>query len=314
MGTNTRKHKAGSVTTLPRTKTNYAIIDSLESPPRSKNGHLRGALPQPREGQPPLTCRRVANHADRSGYRSSKPFAPDSLVMTQEVLGDEIDQIFDTEVQQELQQLAPEIFPSSKSLKYIAVQHETAKHISKPGYAQELADALDEVSRNLGNIPVVFFAAGRIGRYLGDHTAFSMSREVTKKMKQPNVLYETEHALKVAALISKADAVISTNLHVRILSFVYQKPRVTLHGGANQQNFLDMWEGSDVALMGMVSSVGQIWKKGLERFFKQGKNQVTQTQTETALQKVIRYYDRNFDNWSSLLVTPTAHGEDDDAV
>lgn len=316
LGTNTRKHKTGSITTLPRTKTNYAIIDSLESPPsdHTKNGNLRGALPTANQGAPPLTCRRVANHADRFGYRSSKPFAPDSVVMTREVLGEEIDEVFDTEVQQELQQLSPEIFGSSKELRYIAVQHETANHISKPEYAQELANSLDEISQKLGNIPVVFFAAGRIGRPLGDHEAFAMSREVTQKMKQPSMLYETEHAMKVAALISRAQAVISTNLHVRILSFVYQKPRATLHGGENQQSFLDMWEGADVALIGIVSSVANIWKDGLERFFTDDENKINESQTETAIEKVIRYYDRNFNDWSSLLVTPTENGEDDDTV
>ncbi len=310
MGTNTRKHKTGSVTTLPHTKTNYAIIDSMESPPaeHTKGGNLRGFAKH--EGAPPLTCRRVANHADRFGYRSSKPFVPDSLVMTQQVLGEEIGEVFDTQVQQELEELAPDVF-SSKNSKYVAVQHETAAHISTPGYTQELADALDDVSRNLGNIPVVFFAAGRVGRPLGDHVAFKMSREVASKMQQPSVLYETEHALKVAALVSKAEAVISTNLHVRILSFAYQRPRATLHGGVNQQSFLNMWEAGDVATLGVVTSPGDIWKDGLEKFFTKG---ITQTQTEVALRKVIQYYDRNFDDWSSLLLTPTAHGEDDDAV
>lgn len=316
LGTNTRKHKTGSITRLPHQKTNYAIIDSLESPiaGHTKAGNLRGALPTANQGLPPLTCRRVANHADKFGYRSSKPFAPDSLVMTREVLGDEIETIFDTEVQQELQQLAPEVFGSSKALRYIAVQHETAKHISTLGYAQDLADALDEVSQKLGNIPVVFFAAGRVGRPLGDHVAFTMSREVSKKMKQPSVLYGTEHALEVAALISKAVAVISTNLHVRILSFVYQKPRATLHGGVNQQSFLDMWEAGDVALMGKVSNVTNVWKDGLERFFTESPNKITETQTEIAVRKVIQYYGRNFNGWSSLLVTPTEQGEDDDTV
>ena len=320
-GTNTRKHKTGIVTTLPRTKTNYAIIDSLETPP-GKTGNLRGNNNNnnfsKEPGAPPLTCRRVANHADHAGYRSSKPYAPDSLVMTKQVLAEEIETIFDTEVAQELENFAEFALSSKEDLRYIAVQHETAKHVSSPSYVQDLADALDVVSKNLGNIPVVFFSAGRVGRSLGDHIAFGLSREVAQKMQQPSVVYDTEHALKVAALISRADAVVSTNLHVRVISFVYQKPRATWHGGINQQSFVDMWEGGDVASMGIVSSVSDTWEIGLKPFFEDGTDanlpMITQNQTEVAVEKVTKYYNRNFEAWSSLLVTRTGNGEDDDAV
>lgn len=312
-----RKHKTGSVSTLPRSKKNYAIVDSLETPLGNKPGNLRGGNEFVQEAVlPPLVCRRVANHADHLGYRSRKPFAPDSLVMTQQVLGDEIETIFDTEVAAELLNF-PEFASSNKNdLRYIAVQHETAKHVSKSGYTQELADALDKVSKKLGNIPVVFFAAGRVGRSLGDHVAFALSREVAQTMQQPSVVYETEHALKVAGLISEAQAVVSTNLHVRILSFVYQKPRATWHGGVNQQAFVETWESDDVALLGMLSSVGDTWEMGLQRFFEDQTNlpHITQNQTEVAIEKVTQSYLKNFETWSNLLVTRTGRGEDDDAV
>ena len=312
-----RKHKTGSVSTLPRTKKNYAIIDSLETPLGNKPGNLRGGSEFVLDAAiPPLECRRVANHADHFGYRSSKPFAPDSLVMTQQVLGDEIETIFDAEVAGELLNF-PEFASFNKDdLRYIAVQHETAKHVSKQGYAQDLADALDEVSKKLGNIPVVFFAAGRVGRSLGDHVAFALSREVAETMQQPSVVYETEHALKVAGLISKAEAVVSTNLHVRILSFVYQKPRATWHGGVNQKSFVETWESDDVASLGLLSSVGDTWEMGLQRFFEDKTNlpHIPQNQTEVAVEKVTQSYLKNFETWSNLLVTRTDRGEDDDAV
>ena len=312
-----RKHKTGSVSTLPRTKKNYAIIDSLETPLGKKPGNLRGGNEFVLDAAiPPLECRRVANHADHFGYRSSKPFAPDSLVMTRQVLGDEIETIFDAEVAGELLNF-PEFASSKKDdLRYIAVQHETAKHVSKQGYAQDLADALDEVSKKLGNIPVVFFAAGRVGRSLGDHVAFALSREVAETMQQPSIVYETEHALKVAGLISKAEAVVSTNLHVRILSFVYQKPRATWHGGVNQKSFVETWESDDVASLGLLSSVGDTWEMGLQRFFEDKTNlpRITPNQTEVAVEKVTQSYLKNFETWSNLLVTRTDRGEDDDAV
>ena len=311
-GTNTRKHKTGSITTLPRPKKNYAIIDSLETMPSKKNKQ------QPKE--PPLACRRVAVKADHLGYRNRKPFAPDSSVMTKDLFEEEIETIFETQVKQELLKLVG--FSSSTTtakddfapIQYIAVQHETERHMTDANYAQELAEVLDEVSKNLGNVPVVFFPAGRVGRPLGDHVAFEFSREVAQKMKNPSVLYEVEHAMKVAALISRAKAVVSTNLHVHIISFVYQKPRATLHGGQNHKSFIDMWEAKDVASLGMVSNVQDTWKQGLQQFFVASGSEkplITQKQTKAASQKAIRHYLQNFITWSNLLTTPTDKGDDD---
>jgi hypothetical protein len=312
----TKKHKAGFTTTLPQPKKNYAIIDSLETPPFKKN---KNDDKQPKE--PPLACRRVAIMADHMGFRGIEPFAPDSSVMTKDLFEEEIETIFETQVKQELLNLVA--FSSSVTtakddstpIQYIAVQHETEKHITDANYAQELADALDEVSKNLGNVPIVFFPAGRVGRPLGDHVAFGLSREVVQIMQQPSVLYEAEHAMKVAALISGAKAVVSTNLHVHILSFVYQKPRAMLHGGQNHQSFMDMWEAGDVASLGIVSNVHDTWNQGLQRFFVESgsdKPLITQKQTKEASQKAIRHYLQNFVSWSNLLTTPTEKGDDDD--
>ena len=307
LGTNVRIHKTGSTITLPRPRKNYAIVDSLETPP------LKGKDKE-QEG-PPFACRRVTAKADHLGLRGSKPFAPESLIMTKELLATEIDEVYETQVRQELLDF-PE-FSEELPMRYIAVQHETAKQMSNPSYAQELADALDEVSRKLDNAPVVFFPAGRVGRSVGDHIAFGLSREVSEKMKQPSVLYETEHALKVAALVQGAQAVISTNLHVYILSFVYQKPRAMLYGGKNHEKFMTMWEAKDVKLKGIVSSVQDIWGNALERFFVDGgfsNPMITQSKTEAASQSARRHYLKNFETWSTLLTTPLGDGEDDDSV
>jgi hypothetical protein len=302
LGTNTRKHLRGSVTTLPRPRKNYAIVDSLETPQQPQGA--------------PLECRRVVIKADHLGYRASKPFAPDCTVATREVLGSEIDTVFDREVIPDLREF-PEFIAEDGPLKYVAVQHEKLEHqLSDASYAQKLADALDEVSQNLGNIPVVFFPAGRVGRSVGDHIAFGLSREVASKMKQPCVLYETENALRVAALISGAEAVLSTNLHVRILAFVYQKPRATWHGGVNHQSFLDLWEAGDVGRMGTVDTVKDTWTQGLQGFFETttSSNRVAlvPSLTEAANKKAVKHYLQNFETWSDLLITPTGRGDDDD--
>jgi len=299
----TRKHKTGSVHTLKRQKKNYAIVDSLETQ-NKKDKDFKAA---------PLSCRRITSMADHLGYRSSKPFAPDSTVMTKELFGAEIEAIFESDVRKELLEFpAFSSVATDAALSYIAVQHESIKHMSDPMYTQDLAEALDEVSRNLGNAPVVFFPAGRVGRPVGDHLAFGLSREVSQKMKQPSVLYEVEHALKVAALIQGSRAVLSTNLHVMILSFVYQKPRASWDGGRNHETFLEVWEAEDVASRGMVSSVHDTWEKGLSPFFQADGSEITQIQTEAANQKAKQHYLDNFERWSTLLITPTNKGDDDD--
>jgi len=299
----TRTHAKGRVHTLIQQKKNYAIVDSLETF-NKKDKEAKSA---------PLDCRRVTTMADHLGFRSSKPFAPDSTVMTKELFGPEIESLFENEVRGDL--LGFPAFSSATKdtpLSYIAVQHESIKHTSEPTYAQDLADALDEVSRNLGNAPVVFFPAGRVGRPVGDHLAFGLSREVSEKMQQPSVLYEVEHALKVTALIQGAKAVLSTNLHVLILSFVYQKPRVSWDGGRNHEAFLEVWEAGDVASMETVSSVRDTWEKGLRPFFRADGSEITRTQTEAANQKAKQHYLENFERWSSLLITPTEKGDGDD--
>lgn len=301
----TKVHDTGRVHTLVRQKKNYAIVDSLETQ-NQKDRADKAA---------PMACRRVVTMADHLGYRSSKPFAPDSTVMTKELFGAEIEALFEAEVKRDL--LGFPAFAAANGdgtppLRYIAVQHENAKHEFDPAYAETLAEALDEASVNLGNIPVVFFPAGRVGRPIGDHVAFGLSREVSEKMQQPSVLYEVEHALRVAALIQGAEAVLSTNLHVLILSFVYQKPRVSWDGGRNHELFLDVWEAQDVASLGMLSSVGDTWEKGLRPFFRTDGSGITQGQTESAHQKAKEHYLDNFERWSNLLITPTNKGDDDD--
>lgn len=289
MATNTRKHATGTVLTLPRSKKNYAIVDSLEMP-ASKEAK-----------DAPLECRRVTVKADHLGLRGSRPYAPDSSVMTQQMFGEDIRDVFENEVRPDLLQF-PEFASrqySASSFHYIAVQHESMKHVSDTNFAQELADALDEVSKNLGDAPVVFFPAGRMGRPVGDHVAFGLSREVAEIMQQPSVLYEVEHAFKVAALIRGAQAVVSTNLHVRILSFVFGKPRATWDGGPHHRTFLDVWEAKDVASLGMLTSVSDTWDKGLQRFFVEPK--ITQVKTEAASQKAAGQYLKNFHRWSKLL-------------
>merc|ERR1712127_871555 len=62
-------------------------------------------------------------------------------------------------------------------------------------------------------------------------------------MTQRSMVYKAEHVWKVVALISKAEAVLSSSLHVRIMAFIYHKPRFTwCPGGRKHSKFIKLWE------------------------------------------------------------------------
>lgn len=320
MGINTRVHATGSITTLPRPRKNYAIADSVEHrSTRASANSNKGKNKGPR-----TSCKQALASADYVRFRDKDPLAPDSSVMTKELYGHDIEELFEKEVRQELQE--HESFDKDNdNYNYIAVQHGNVRHsTAEETYITDLAKGLDEVSRNTGNATVVFFSAGKIitTAALDDNDSFAkLCAAVMEEMTQPAFLYPAEHALKIVALISKARAVIGTSLHVRIVSFLYQLPRATLHGSMKHQRFLELWEAPDVASLGMVSNARDTWKRGLRRFFvdttaggsSRGRpSLITQNQTLAAYQSATRRYLDSFDQWSHLLITPSEGGEDDD--
>lgn len=320
-----KKHAKGSVLTLPHPKKNYAVVaDGFEH-----QTLLRGGQEQPARA----SCKRALHSADHGWFQNGEIVPPDSSIMTRALFDDEIEKIYKMMV-------LPELFSySSKALafkkedddaNYVVVQHDEYifQSTSSPAYIKDLAAALDEVSRQLGNATIVFFDAGlvRPGRTTAATTykksLNSLSSSVAKQMKQPSIYFEHRHALKAVALIRGARAVLSTNLHVRIVSFLYQKPRVTWYGGLKHKRFMETWEARDVAALGIISSVQKTWKDGLHPFFTvvddadddetEEAAMVTQDETAEAAEKAIQAYLETFDRWSNLLTTLTENGEDDD--
>mmetsp|Transcript_890 Transcript_890/g.1907 ORF Transcript_890/g.1907 Transcript_890/m.1907 type:complete len:569 (-) Transcript_890:116-1822(-) len=301
MATNVRNHAKGQILTLPRPKRNYAISDSLEHPSTKRD----------LSNKPRLSCRQALAAADHVRFRDDDPLAPDSAFLTRELFGEEIEQLFETTVRNDLYDLGAWLRHDEEP-NYVAVQHGKMSQRPDSSYIEDMARGLDEVSRSTGNATVVFFSAGSID------SVDRISRRVMQKMTQPSLHYPTEHALEVVALLSKARAVIGTNLHVRIISLVYQKPRATWFGSTRHQRFLELWEAPDVAARGTLSSVRDVWNEGLRRFFPPENDGgefagfISANQTLDTYHSAVRQYLDNFDQWSNLLVTPTENGEDDD--
>jgi hypothetical protein len=313
MGSSTKEHATGRTTTLPRPRKNYAIVDSLQSPSLSSTtGGGKSTIKS--------SCRRAVTSADHVRFRDKNPIAPDSIVMVRELYGPQVEDLLENKVRNEFFSLLEQsstTTPSQQqttirtSNKYVAVQHETIQRKFDAKYVETLANGLDEVSRKLGNSTIVFFKAG-----LGAGNNDNVYQKIANYMTQPFIIYPAEHAMKIVALISGAEAVIATNLNVRIVSFLYHKPRATWHGdGIQHKKFLEIWEAPDVATLGSVSDVRETWSQGLEQFFvtdSQKHHIITQDQTRKAYRNATQLYLESFDMWSNLLITPTNDKEDDD--
>jgi len=265
-------HESGAASSTK----NYAVMNSLG-------------------GNTNKVCEVAEDTADYKVYRDKKPAFPDSAVMTKELFHDDIVDAA-KEVLKELFQYDSSDDMNVPRRKYIAVQHKI-KDMVNPS---ELAAVLDEISQNSGAI-IVFFAAGTVP----GHDSFDVYRSIASHMKEPSIVYETKNTWKVIGLISQAEAVLSTSLHVRIMSFIHFKPRITwaIESGMKHPKFISMWDASDAPLV--VNSYNETWSV-LKKYL--GPNpEITQDETKHAYEETVQKYLESFDVWSNML----AQGDDD---
>ena len=178
-------------------------------------------------------CRKATRVADYVAFRDSDPLAPDCAVMTKELHGDYVSAISEKVVN--------ELFGGVRGPKHVAVQ---AKTKIASNHVKEIASAMDEVSKNI-NCTIVFFVAGTVP----GHDSISVMQEMSSMMTQPSIVYDAENVWKIVALLSRAEAVVSTSLHVRIMAFIYQKPRFTWcdggkRNGGKHGNFIRLWDAA----------------------------------------------------------------------
>lgn len=120
---------------------------------------------------------------------------------------------------------------------YLAVQMKV-KTINALG-VKNIASTLDELHFKTG-LPIVFFRAGSAPM----HDSLESIEAIRSHMKSPSCTFSSERLWQVVALIRYSSAVLSTSLHVRIMSFVHARPRVTFCGSKHKA-FASIWDATD---------------------------------------------------------------------
>jgi len=249
--------------------TNNAIVNSVGGIPRNP------------------ACKRAVDSADFVAFRDHEPLYPDSAVMTRELYGEKINSLA-KEVMQELFHN-----DTAGQKKYIVVQHKACSSDS----AKNLASALDIVSKE-SETTIVFLAAGTAP----GHDSFASYKKVASFMKEPSVVYEAEHVWKVVAVISGAEAVLGTSLHIRIMAFIYWKPRITWctprnDGDGKHDKFISLW---DIGSAECLQNSSQTWSV-LSGYFGSNANSTQLETTKISYYKAVKKYLEGFDKWSCLL-------------
>ncbi len=225
-------------------------------------------------------CKEAMETVDYRAYRDADPLYPDSAVMTKELFSNEINQG------------AKEVLKNLGSgTKYIAVQHRKIKDEDP----KAIAAALDAVSRG-SNATIVFFAAGTVP----GHDSYESYAEVKSFMKEKAVVYETENTWKAIGLISQAEAVISTSLHVRIMAFIYFKPRVTWSLGKRKLRlFIQYWDTATSAPVMDFGKVSETWDIMKKHYF--DNPEASLQLNKVKYKEAVKKYLESFDNISHLL-------------
>jgi len=244
---------------------NYAVINSMG-------------------GFPWNGCKKAIETADYIAFRDKNPLFPDSAVMMKE--------LYPNKISEAAEEVLQDLFPGGVNTrqKIIAVQH---RDIPTEEARLELALALDKVSK-AGHATIVFFVAGTAP----NHDSLSCYKQIAQMMTEPSVVYEEENMWKSVGLISQAEAVLSTSLHVRIIAFLYLRPRLTWCGlEPKHPQFIALWDTDESPRC--LKSKNETWSV-LQRYYGPNPN-ITQAATAIAYEKTVKKYLKSFDSWSSLV-------------
>eukprot|EP00957_Ditylum_brightwellii_P110083 8396155-Ditylum_brightwellii.AAC.1 len=110
-------------------------------------------------------------------------------------------ELYRKEINNVAKEVLKEPFPSDNmhgaKKNYIAVQHR--EHPEHGVTLEQLAKALNAVSRG-SSATIVFF----------DTDSFAMYKKVASLMEEPSIVYKAANVWKVVAVVSQAEAVLST--------------------------------------------------------------------------------------------------------
>ncbi|GKY98892.1 hypothetical protein MPSEU_000845100 [Mayamaea pseudoterrestris] len=174
---------------------------------------------------------------------------------------------------------------SNFSQGYLAVQMKV-ETINKLG-VDNIAATLDELYYQT-QLPAVFFRAGSVPM----HDSLETIKAIRSRMTTPSATFYSERLWQVIALIRYSDAVLSTSLHVRIMSFVHARPRVTFCGSKHRA-FSILWDAKDATPC--VEDLESVVPSMLQSMA------TPKTKTYEAQRKAIQSYMEGFRIYSGLL-------------
>ena len=205
---------------------------------------------------------------------------PDTVVVLKQVFGKDIDA--------EVASPAVHKIMSSTGGRYMAVQ---CKKRTITGYtAVQLAEALSVVSAPQFNLSIVFFRAGAAPK----HDSMKALRKVGERTKGTPVHYFDEPNIwRICTLISRASMVVSSSLHVRIVSWSFSRPRSTIFTACKHNAFIHSW---DHRLLPNLSLSGL--SKAISNALTVMNNQCPDQNTT---EKVLDLYEKSFLSWAAKL-------------
>lgn len=128
------------------------------------------------------------------------------------------------------------LFNQINSDRYIAVQFRASLSLSSLHILAQQLDILNGLTR----IPCVFFLAGSAP----GHDSIKAYDTIQQLMKSPCFIFASENTWDAVGLISSATLTVSTSLHVRIVSFSFGVPRLSIdvHPHGKLRWFLHDWD------------------------------------------------------------------------
>ena len=222
---------------------------------------------------------------DFESYRDveGELLSPDSAVMTRKLYYDVIKKFT----------LESEVLAVKQAVKgggYIAVQ---LNRVTAATSSIDIARMLDEIHHR-SNLTTVLFRAGSAP----GHDKLRMYFKIKRGMKTPCILFKPAHVWKIVALISESNFVLSTSLHVRIMAFIFHKPRALYCQQACQHQgkhfkFVKLWE---VYPFNTTFSDFHILRN-----FVLNNLHANMGPTDTAVNKITNRYMSMFSKWTNLL-------------
>jgi len=241
---------------------NFAILNS--------NGGNQSKHPE---------CETAVNTSDYKSFRDKDPLFPDSAVAMKYLYNDFILNFTQRPHMQNILKVT--------NRNFIAVQFK-ALTFSEDDVEEKkkCSQVLDEVA-SMRSSTIVFFAAGTAP----SHDSFEVYDQISKLMVMPSIVFREENVWSVLSLISLSKAVISTSLHVRIMGFIYQKPRVTWCSINKHKKFIELWEPK-----------GAKCSENYTHTLPDLNIQLNIKSNWTQVDIVVQQYLKNFDAWSNLLI------------